>query len=112
MKRRTTSVLPVYLAVVGSIFAFPSAILSGTISLGELTLASSNFFLITSLIGAVGGLIFGLLTQLYPFFSGIMLLFCGFLTVFTVFIGNLLAMLVSSLFFAAGLLCFTLIDEN
>lgn len=111
MKRTVTSLLPLYLAIIGSVFAFPSAILSGTITMSAATLLQSNFVMLASLLAAVLAIIFGFLTKAYPYLSGTVLILCGFLTMFTVFIGNILAMLVTILYLAAGLLCFAFTED-
>jgi len=105
------------MGIIGGVLGLPASICSsacagcvGTIAdLAEETTTqgseAATFYLALGIIGAIAGLIGGVLGKRLPNISGIMMLISAVMVGITGFVGNLLAWVVAILFLIGGAFC-------
>ncbi|MDR0233044.1 MAG: hypothetical protein LBI82_13165 [Dysgonamonadaceae bacterium] len=113
-KKRGTSNVPMIMGIIGGVLGIPAAFCSGACAatVGALSEASDvnslgSFYLSMGLLGAIAGLIGGLLGKKTPVPAGIIMLIATFMCGITLIAGNMLALIVAILFLLGGIFCFT-----
>jgi len=117
-KERGTSNVPMIMGIIGGVLGIPAAFCSGACAacigaIGDVSTGTTqaseigNFYIFMGILGAVLGLVGGLLGKKYPVPAGIMLLFATFMSGITLIAGNALALIVAILFLLGGVFCFT-----
>lgn len=113
-KKRGTSSSPMVLGIIGGVLGLPGAICSGACAAGITVIDASNtaaeasqigdFYMNLGFIGAILGLIFGILSKRFPIFSGIVMIMAAIFAGITLIAGNMLALIVTILFLLGGFL--------
>lgn len=111
MAQGERSSMPMILGIIGGVAGFPAAMCSGACAVfiegasgGSDASAQSagNTFLVLGLIGAVGGLIFGILAKRKPVLAGIGMILAAILAGITIFAANFLALIPTTCFIVGG----------
>ncbi|MDR1582300.1 MAG: hypothetical protein LBS55_03420 [Prevotellaceae bacterium] len=106
MKKGTSNV-PMIMGIIGGVLGFPAAICAGFCS-ETLTDDTSvgSFYLWFGILGAIIGLVGGLLGKKMPVPAGAIMIGAAVITGITMIIGNMLAAVVAILFVLGGIFCF------
>ncbi len=114
-----TSNVPMIMGIIGGVLGIPAAFCSGACAacigaVGDASTGTTNhttelgtFYLWMGIIGAIFGLVGGLLGKKTPVPAGIIMLLATFMSGFTLIAGNMLALIVAILFLLGGVFCFT-----
>ena len=119
-KQRGTSNVPMIMGIIGGVLGFPAALCSGMCTAGITSLAgkgdsageTGTFYLAMGIVGAILGLIGGVLGKKSPKAAGILMLIAAIISGITVIIGNMLAAIVAILFLIGGAVCFAQKKED
>lgn len=113
-KKRGTSSAPMILGIIGGILGLPGAICAGACAVGVTSIDTANtaaevsqignFYVVVGLIGAILGLVFGILSKRFPRLSGIVMIISAIFAGFTMIAGNMLALIIAILFLIGGCL--------
>ena len=124
MAKKGTSNVPMIMGIIGGVLGVPAAFCSGACAacIGAFSDASKgttnqtselgNFYLWMGIIGAIAGLIGGILGKKFPVPAGVIMLLATFKSGITLIAGNLLALIVAILFLLGGAFCFTQKKED
>lgn len=112
--KKGTSNIPLVMGIIGGVLGIPASFCSGACAACIGVISSGgptpdelgSFYLNMALMGAVIGLVGGILGKKMPTLAGILMLLAAFMSGYTLIVGNMSALIIAILFLLGGAFCF------
>jgi len=119
-KKRGTSNIPMIMGIIGGVLGIPAALCAGVCAAGfigftgdsSMAREAQTIYTTMGIIGAILGLIGGLLGKKLPKIAGIIMILATFMSGITLITGNIFALIVAILFLLGGIFCFVQKKED